>query len=101
VRWAIPVSIALSQILLNIIRRDRDLHGAAGLRYPDRGGAVVPRARYAAANAGLGLRLSAARLHGDHPDAAFPGLAICYTVLAFNLFGDGLRDILDPRLAER
>jgi peptide/nickel transport system permease protein len=33
--------------------------------------------------------------------AAFPGLAICYTVLAFNLFGDGLRDILDPRLAER
>jgi ABC-type dipeptide/oligopeptide/nickel transport system permease subunit len=33
--------------------------------------------------------------------AAFPGLAICYTVLAFNLFGDGLRDMLDPRLAER
>ena len=33
--------------------------------------------------------------------AVFPGLAICYTVLAFNLFGDGLRDILDPRLAER
>ena len=33
--------------------------------------------------------------------AAFPGLAICYTVLAFNLFGDGLRDILDPRLSER
>lgn len=33
--------------------------------------------------------------------AIFPGLAICYTVLAFNLFGDGLRDILDPRLAER
>ena len=33
--------------------------------------------------------------------AVWPGLAICYTVLAFNLFGDGLRDILDPRLAER
>ena len=33
--------------------------------------------------------------------AVFPGLAICYTVLAFNLFGDGLRDILDPRMAER
>jgi ABC-type dipeptide/oligopeptide/nickel transport system permease subunit len=28
----------------------------------------------------------------------FPGLAITLTVLAFNLFGDGLRDILDPRL---
>jgi dipeptide transport system permease protein len=28
----------------------------------------------------------------------FPGLAIVITVLAFNLFGDGLRDALDPRL---
>lgn len=27
-----------------------------------------------------------------------PGLAIFFFVLAFNLFGDGLRDILDPRL---
>jgi peptide/nickel transport system permease protein len=27
----------------------------------------------------------------------FPGLAIFLTVLAFNLFGDGLRDALDPR----
>jgi peptide/nickel transport system permease protein/oligopeptide transport system permease protein len=26
-----------------------------------------------------------------------PGLAIFITVLAFNLFGDGLRDALDPR----
>ena len=29
---------------------------------------------------------------------AFPGLAILITVLAFNLFGDGLRDALDPKL---
>ena len=29
--------------------------------------------------------------------AVFPGLAIFMTVLAFNLFGDGLRDALDPR----
>jgi ABC-type dipeptide/oligopeptide/nickel transport system permease subunit len=28
----------------------------------------------------------------------FPGLAIFVTVLAFNLFGDGLRDALDPRM---
>lgn len=28
----------------------------------------------------------------------FPGLAIFCTVLAFNLFGDGLRDALDPKL---
>lgn len=29
--------------------------------------------------------------------AIFPGLAILLTVLAFNLFGDGLRDAMDPR----
>ena len=29
----------------------------------------------------------------------FPGLAITVTVLAFNLFGDGVRDTLDPRLS--
>jgi ABC-type dipeptide/oligopeptide/nickel transport system permease subunit len=28
----------------------------------------------------------------------FPGLAITITVLAFNLLGDGVRDLLDPRL---
>src|ERR671923_2584448 len=33
--------------------------------------------------------------------AIFPGLAISFAVLGFNLFGDGLRDILDPRLADR
>ncbi len=30
----------------------------------------------------------------------FPGLAILVAVFAFNLLGDGLRDILDPRLQE-
>lgn len=30
--------------------------------------------------------------------AVFPGLAIALTVLGLNLFGDGLRDLLDPRL---
>jgi peptide/nickel transport system permease protein len=29
--------------------------------------------------------------------AIFPGLAIFLTVLAFNLFGEGLRDALDPK----
>ena len=28
---------------------------------------------------------------------AFPGLAIAFTVLGFNLLGDGLQDMLDPR----
>ena len=30
--------------------------------------------------------------------AIFPGVAIALTVLAFNMLGDGLRDLLDPRL---
>ncbi len=32
--------------------------------------------------------------------SVFPGLAILLTVLAFNLLGDGLRDVLDPYLQE-
>jgi len=31
----------------------------------------------------------------------FPGLAILVTVLSFNLIGEGLRDILDPKLKQR
>lgn len=30
----------------------------------------------------------------------FPGLAIMITILAFNMLGDGLRDVIDPRLQE-
>ncbi len=30
--------------------------------------------------------------------AAFPGLTIMLVVIAANVFGDGLRDLLDPRL---
>ena len=33
--------------------------------------------------------------------AVFPGLAIMLTVLSFNIMGDWLRDVLDPRLRER
>ena len=33
--------------------------------------------------------------------AIFPGLAIAILVLGFNFLGDGLRDVLDPRLRER
>ena len=46
---------------------------------------------------------------GNHPDyreflpeawwyATAPGLAIFLVVMGFNLLGDGLRDILDPRI---
>ena len=30
----------------------------------------------------------------------FPGIAIVITVLSLQLLGDGLRDLLDPRLAK-
>ena len=33
--------------------------------------------------------------------ALFPGMAITLTILALNLFGDGLRDFLDPKLRGR
>jgi peptide/nickel transport system permease protein len=35
---------------------------------------------------------------GDWWLVAFPGLALMLCVLCFNLLGDGLRDILDPRM---
>ena len=33
--------------------------------------------------------------------AIFPGLAIMLTVFGINLFGDALRDALDPKLRDR
>jgi peptide/nickel transport system permease protein len=33
--------------------------------------------------------------------ALAPGIAIALAVLGFNLLGDGLRDLFDPRLARR
>jgi ABC-type dipeptide/oligopeptide/nickel transport system permease subunit len=31
--------------------------------------------------------------------SAFPGMALALAVIGFNLLGDGLRDLLEPRLA--
>ncbi|MHB1652197.1 MAG: ABC transporter permease subunit [Desulfitobacteriaceae bacterium] len=47
-----------------------------------------------------GAMLSSGRNYLDQAShvALFPGLAIFLTVLAFNLFGDGLRDALDPKI---
>lgn len=50
---------------------------------------------------GSDLNLSRDHMESRPLIAIFPGLAISYAVLAFNLFGDGLRDILDPRLTDR
>lgn len=46
-----------------------------------------------------GLMLSQGRLYMFNSPwiMIFPGLAIFITILGFNLIGDGLRDILDPR----
>lgn len=47
-----------------------------------------------------GAMLSAGRNYmWDAPHVAFfPGIAIVIVVLAFNIFGDGLRDALDPKM---
>jgi peptide/nickel transport system permease protein len=33
--------------------------------------------------------------------AVYPGMAIVLAVLGLNLMGDGLRDLLDPKLARK
>ncbi len=51
----------------------------------------------------LGLMMSDARnLMQQAPWLLFfPGLAVMLGILGFNLFGDALRDILDPRTQRR
>ena len=46
------------------------------------------------------LRDAQAVLFNAPMQALWPGLAIACAVLGFNLLGDGLRDLLDPRLRE-
>jgi peptide/nickel transport system permease protein len=48
---------------------------------------------------GLMLKESQAFLGTDPWFAIFPGSAIALTVLGLNLLGDGLRDLLDPKLS--
>ena len=47
-----------------------------------------------------GSMLSAGRalIRSFWPIVTFPGFAIMLTLFGFNLFGDGLRDALDPKL---
>ena len=47
---------------------------------------------------GWDLKANVAFIQANAWLSFFPGLAIFVTVLGFNLFGDGLRDALDPRL---
>ena len=46
---------------------------------------------------GLLLAVALSNLPDYWRTAMFPGLAIFLTVYGFNLLGDGLRDMLDPR----
>jgi peptide/nickel transport system permease protein len=48
---------------------------------------------------GAMLNISGASQFRAHPEQAiWPGLAIALAVYGFNMFGDALRDVLDPRL---
>ena len=49
---------------------------------------------------GWDLRANVVFIEDNPWIAIFPGLAIFFTVLGFNMFGDGLRDALDPRLKQ-
>jgi len=68
---------------------------AAGLGFLGLG-AQPPRAEW-----GLMLSDNRQKLFAEWWLVAVPGFAIMLTVLGFNLFGDGLRDVLDPRLRHR
>jgi len=65
---------------------------AAGLSYLGLG-AQPPTAEW-----GAMLSSSRSYLRDSWWMATFPGMAIVLVVLSLNLFGDGLRDILDPRM---
>jgi peptide/nickel transport system permease protein len=68
---------------------------AAGLSYIGLG-AQPPTPEW-----GAMLSTAHAYLPEDWWTAVFPGVAITMCILAFNLLGDALRDLLDPRLRHR
>lgn len=92
-RYILP-NIAAPLIVLSTVGVATSILAAAGLSYLGLG-AQAPTAEW-------GAMLSSARtyLRDSWWMATFPGLAIMLVVLALNLFGDGLRDILDPRLRD-
>jgi peptide/nickel transport system permease protein len=85
-------NIAAPLIVLATVGVAGSILAAAGLSYLGLG-AQAPTAEW-------GAMLSSSRtyLRDSWWMATFPGLAIMIVVLALNLFGDGLRDILDPRM---
>lgn len=87
-------NIAAPLIVLATVGVAGSILAAAGLSYLGLG-AQAPTSEW-------GAMLSSSRtyLRDSWWMATFPGLAIMIVVLALNLFGDGLRDILDPRMQE-
>jgi peptide/nickel transport system permease protein len=94
VRRHVLPNIVAPLIVLASIGIAGSILAAAGLSYLGLG-AQPPTAEW-------GAMLSSARTYVRDAwwMATFPGLAIMIVVLALNLFGDGLRDILDPRLRD-
>ena len=94
--------ILLLHILPNVAVADhRARDDRHGLHDPGRGGARASSAwarRRRDPDWGLAIAESRNYLPGAWWFAIFPGLAILLTVLGFNLLGDGLRDLVDPRL---
>jgi peptide/nickel transport system permease protein len=92
-RYLLPNSMA-PIIIQTTLRMATVLLTASGLSFLGLG--VQPP------SAEWGAMLSTARpylITAPHV-ATFPGLAIMLVVMGFNLFGDGLRDSLDPRLKD-
>ena len=96
-----PGRVLFRHILPNCVSPDHRARLARhGPRHPRRGRSGLPRPGRPGAACRNGA-LSSATRDKTFPaawwSATFPGLAIFVTVFAFNLLGDGLRDVLDPR----
>lgn len=83
----IPVTIVLATLALPIAVINTTALGFLGL------GAQPPLPDW-----GIILSESMTYIRKAPWISIFPGLAIVYVVLGFNLLGEGLRDVLDPRL---
>jgi peptide/nickel transport system permease protein len=99
-RWRILVRHVLRNvrtpiIVISTVNVGTTILIAAGLSYVGIG-AQPPLAEW-----GSMLSTAHAYLPNDWWTAVFPGLAITASILAFNLLGDALRDLLDPRLRHR
>jgi len=99
-RWRILFSHVLRNvwtpiIVISTVNVSTTILIAAGLSYVGLG-AQPPTAEW-----GSMLNDAHNYLPSDWWMAVFPGLAITFSVLAFNLLGDALRDVLDPRLRHR